>query len=113
MSCSAKTCPVCGRTFTHYASVCSTCRGHAKAQAQRQAGETCHACGKAPNLVPLIGYKRYGRGYCEPCYKQRPATGETWHKPEPDIPEHITQTNRRALAYWLARNYRTRERQAA
>lgn len=124
------TCDTCQKTFpttTRRRNSCPSCTNRRHATNQAAAGETCTGCGRPPGKSsPLRGTKKYGKNYCHTCLRRKEKglplgldyiqvqenPAETRKKPEP-IPPEITEANRRALAYWLARNYRTKERQAA
>lgn len=122
MSETIRACELCGgdtrRPKERY---CSACYSQKLASEQAARGETCAGCDRPPGRAPLRGQKTFGAKYCFGCYKRKKRgqpvgpeyikiSGNPEHRP---IPEHVTEANRRALAYWLARNYRTRERQAA
>lgn len=121
------TCTNCSQPFnsTRRRTTCPRCTDAKHVAKQTKAGETCTGCGRPPSAgSPLRGTKKYGANYCRTCLNRKsrglslgleyiqipgnPAVERTTA-----VSPETTEANRRALAYWLANNYRTRERQTA
>lgn len=111
------TCPICHSAYASvYARPCCTrCSAHQAARSQLEAGETCAGCGRPPTpRSPLRGQRSYGKDYCSTCRERVRAGLPPQKSPQaPDTPQETTIAHRRALDYWLSRNWRVRERQAA